>query len=144
MDPVEDQQTTPYKDWTFVDTWREMEKLLDRGKLELSESRTLASATWKPFSDPPRSCPQLTPQQVLLVLGLKRGTSVIPKSIKEARIKSNFDPDGLVLPNGEMNKLNNVPVQSKVCDDERWKVVVFSSKEQGRGFYDSGGLFEGE
>lgn len=59
-------------------------------------------------------------------------------------MKSNFDPDGLVLTNGERNKLNNVPVQSKVCDDERWKVVVVSSKEQGCGFYDSGGLFEGE
>lgn len=82
-----------------------------------------------------------TPQQVLLVWGLKRGTSVIPKSVTESRIKGNFDLDGLDLTAEEMDKLNNMPERFKVCDE--WlPEKVFSSEKEGRDFYDGDKLFE--
>jgi glycerol 2-dehydrogenase (NADP+) len=85
-----------------------------------------------------------TPQQVLLVWGLKRGTSVIPKSVNEDRIKSNFDLNGLDLTDEEMAKLDGLPDRFKVCGDAWWHGVVFSSKEEGRAFYDGDALFEGK
>lgn len=83
-----------------------------------------------------------TPQQVLFVWGLKRGTSVIPKSINESRIKSNFNLEGFDLTEEEMDKLNSLPDRFKVCRDKWWNGVVFSSKEEGRDFYDGDKLFE--
>jgi glycerol 2-dehydrogenase (NADP+) len=82
-----------------------------------------------------------TPQQVLLVWGLKRGTSVIPKSVTESRIKGNFDLDGLDLTEEEMEKLNNIPERFKVCNE--WlPEKIFSSEKEGRDFYDGDKLFE--
>ncbi|KAJ9115864.1 hypothetical protein QFC22_005006 [Naganishia vaughanmartiniae] len=82
-----------------------------------------------------------TIQQVLLVWGLKRGTSVIPKSEKEYRIQSNFDLDGLDLTEEEMHKLSSLPERFKVCKE--WlPESVFSSDEEGRDFYDGDKLFE--
>ncbi|KAI5449689.1 hypothetical protein NCC49_004150 [Naganishia albida] len=82
-----------------------------------------------------------TPQQVLLVWGLKRGTSVIPKSVTESRIKGNFDLDGLDLTDAEMEKLNNIQERFKVCNE--WlPEKIFSSEKEGRDFYDGDKLFE--
>ncbi|KAJ9114023.1 hypothetical protein QFC22_005843 [Naganishia vaughanmartiniae] len=80
-------------------------------------------------------------QQVLLVWGLKRGTSVIPKSVTESRIKANFDLDGLDLTDDEMNKLNGLTDRFKVCNE--WlPEKIFSSEKEGRDFYDGDKLFE--
>src|SRR5271156_2160915 len=49
-----------------------------------------------------------TPQQVLLMWGLQRGTSVIPKSVTKSRIEANFALDGWSLDADEMEKLNNL------------------------------------
>jgi glycerol 2-dehydrogenase (NADP+) len=82
-----------------------------------------------------------SPQQVLLVWGLKRGTSVIPKSVTESRIKGNFGLDGLYLTEEEMEKLNNIPERFKVCNE--WlPEKIFSSEKEGRDFYDGDKLFE--
>jgi glycerol 2-dehydrogenase (NADP+) len=50
-----------------------------------------------------------TIQQVLLVWALKRGTSVIPKSITDSRIRSNYDLNRFDLTMEEMNKLSSLP-----------------------------------
>ncbi|OJJ49642.1 hypothetical protein ASPZODRAFT_149144 [Penicilliopsis zonata CBS 506.65] len=59
-----------------------------------------------------------TPQQVLLVWGLQKGWSVIPKSVNKARIDANFDIDGWELTADEVNQLDNLR--------DRFKVVVVS------------------
>ncbi|KAJ9107716.1 hypothetical protein QFC21_001176 [Naganishia friedmannii] len=82
-----------------------------------------------------------TVQQILLLWGLKRGTSVIPKSVTDSRIRSNFDLNGLDLTDYEMNLLNSLPDRFKVCKE--WlPEKVFSSDEHGRDFYDGDKLFE--
>lgn len=82
-----------------------------------------------------------TIQKVLLVWGLKRGTSVIPKSVTESRIQDNFKLDGLDLSAEEMDKLNGLKDRFKVCNE--WlPEKVFSSEEESRDFYDGDKLFE--
>jgi glycerol 2-dehydrogenase (NADP+) len=83
-----------------------------------------------------------TVQQVLLVWGLKRGTSVIPKSTADARIRSNFDLNGLDLTEEEMKKLNSLPDRFKAVGKEWLPEKVFSSDEEGRDFYDGDKLFQ--
>jgi len=58
-----------------------------------------------------------TVQQVLLLWGLKRGTSVIPKSVTESRIKANFQLDGWDLTDEEMEHINSLKGRFKVCGD---------------------------
>jgi glycerol 2-dehydrogenase (NADP+) len=50
--------------------------------------------------------------------GIQRGTSVIPKSVTESRIKANFELDGWELSAEEMERINNMKARFKVCDDE--------------------------
>jgi glycerol 2-dehydrogenase (NADP+) len=72
---------------------------------------------------------------------LKRGTSVIPKSVTESHIESNFDLDGLDLTEEEMDRLNSIPDKYKVRGE--WlPEKVFSSDAEGRDFYDGDKLFE--
>lgn len=54
--------------------------------------------------------------QVLLMWGLQRGTSVIPKSVTPKRIEDNFQLDGWELTEQEMQKLSSLPDRFKVCD----------------------------
>ncbi|KAL4905836.1 hypothetical protein BDW74DRAFT_167516 [Aspergillus multicolor] len=49
-----------------------------------------------------------TPQQVLLVWGIQKGWSVIPKSVSKSRIDANFDIDGWSLTDEEVNQLDNL------------------------------------
>ncbi len=44
-----------------------------------------------------------TVQQILLVWGIKKGWSVIPKSVTESRIEKNFEIDGWTLDQHEMH-----------------------------------------
>lgn len=66
-----------------------------------------------------------TVQQVLLMWALPRGTSVIPKSVTESRIKANFEVDGWGLGDGEMKQLSGMPERFKVCKDGWLPVKVF-------------------
>jgi glycerol 2-dehydrogenase (NADP+) len=66
-----------------------------------------------------------TPQQVLLMWGLQRGTSVIPKSVTASRIKGNFQLDDFELSEEQMNKLSSIPDRFKVCGHDWLPVKVF-------------------
>ena len=71
-----------------------------------------------------------TPQQILLVWGLQRGTSVIPKSVTKSRIEKNFDLDDCSLTNEEMEKLSNLKDRFKVCGDGWLPVKVFFGDDE--------------
>lgn len=71
-----------------------------------------------------------TTAQVLLVWGLQRGTSVIPKSVTPARIESNWQLDGLELSPEEMDKLSSLPDRFKVCGDAWLPVKVFFGDDE--------------
>ncbi|KAL4930163.1 NADP-dependent oxidoreductase domain-containing protein [Aspergillus undulatus] len=55
-----------------------------------------------------------TPQQVLLVWGLQKGWSVIPKSVSKSRIDANFEIDGWDLTDDEVNQLDNLKDRFKL------------------------------
>ncbi|KAL4914180.1 NADP-dependent oxidoreductase domain-containing protein [Aspergillus aurantiobrunneus] len=55
-----------------------------------------------------------TPQQVLLVWGLQKGWSVIPKSVSKSRIDANFEIDGWGLTDEEVEQLDNLKDRFKV------------------------------
>jgi len=59
-----------------------------------------------------------TVQQVLLLWGLQRGTSVIPKSVTASRIEANYALDGWELSKEEFEKLNSLKGRFKVCTDD--------------------------
>lgn len=70
-----------------------------------------------------------TPQQVLLMWGLQRDTSVIPKSVTASRIQKNFELDGWDLTSDEMDKINNIKDRFKVCGDSWLPIKVFFNEE---------------
>lgn len=72
-----------------------------------------------------------TPQQVLLMWGLQRDTSVIPKSVTPKRIAQNFELDGWELSPEQMKKLSNIPDRFKVCGDAWLPVKVFFVRHPG-------------
>ena len=55
-------------------------------------------------------------QQVLLMWGLQKGWSVIPKSVTPKRIEANFDLDGWELSSDEMQGVDGIQERFKVCD----------------------------
>jgi len=59
-----------------------------------------------------------TVQQVLLMWGIQRGTSVIPKSVTASRIEKNFELDGWELTADEMNQISSQKERFKVCGDD--------------------------
>jgi len=71
-----------------------------------------------------------TPQQVLLMWGLQRDTSVIPKSVTKSRIEKNFELDGWELTSEEMEKLSNLKDRFKVCGDGWLPVKVFFGDDE--------------
>ncbi|KAJ9497922.1 hypothetical protein LTR99_002926 [Exophiala xenobiotica] len=173
-----------YDDWNFIDTWREMQKLVGTGKVRnIGVSNFVISNLEKLLNDPsckivpavdqielhpnmpsPKtlqyckekgihctaySCLGSTdsplakdktlqaiaeakgksPQQVLLMWGLQRGTSVIPKSVTKSRIEANFQIDDFELTSEEMQKLSSIPDRFKVCGDAWLPVKVFFNEE---------------
>jgi len=72
----------------------------------------------------------ITIQQVLLIWGLKKGFSVIPKSVTESRIKTNFTLDGLDLTDEEMKTVDSLPERFKVCDDAWLPIKVFFGDDE--------------
>jgi len=71
-----------------------------------------------------------TPQQVLLMWGLQRGTSVIPKSVTASRIEKNFELDGWELTPEEFQKLSSLPDRFKVCGDAWLPIKVFFGDDE--------------
>lgn len=71
-----------------------------------------------------------TPAQILLVWGLQRGTSVIPKSVTASRIESNFELDGITLDDEEMKQLSSLPDRFKVCGDDWLPIKVFFGDDE--------------
>lgn len=72
-----------------------------------------------------------TPQQVLLMWGLQKGWSVIPKSVTPARIEANFRLDGWSLSDDEVEAIDGIREAEgsfKVCDDDWLPVPVFDDK----------------
>ena len=53
-----------------------------------------------------------------LMWGIQRGTSVIPKSVTESRIKANFELDGWELSPAEVARVDGLKGRFKVCGDE--------------------------
>ena len=68
--------------------------------------------------------------QILLVWGLQRGTSVIPKSVTGSRIEDNYKLDGLTLSDEEMKTLSSRPDRFKVCGDAWLPVKVFFGDDE--------------
>jgi len=71
-----------------------------------------------------------TTAQVLLMWGLQRGTSVIPKSVTASRIESNWQLDGWSLDDEEMKALSSLPDRFKVCGDAWLPVKVFFGDDE--------------
>ena len=71
-----------------------------------------------------------TPQQVMLMWGIQRGTSVIPKSVTAARIEKNFELDGWELSERDMNELSSLRDRFKVCGDGWLPVKVFFGDDE--------------
>ncbi|KAF4122277.1 glycerol 2-dehydrogenase (NADP+) [Geosmithia morbida] len=71
-----------------------------------------------------------TPQQVLLIWGLKKGWSVIPKSVTPSRIEANFALDGWDLTDDEVAQIDSIPERFKVCGDKWLPVQVFFGDDE--------------
>ncbi|PGG99980.1 hypothetical protein AJ79_08342 [Helicocarpus griseus UAMH5409] len=71
-----------------------------------------------------------TVQQVLLLWGLQKGWSVIPKSVNPERIEKNFDIDGWELTAEEIDKLDNLKDRFKVCGDAWLPIKVFFGDDE--------------
>ncbi|KAK9154059.1 hypothetical protein Sjap_001539 [Stephania japonica] len=68
-----------------------------------------------------------TPAQVLMNWALQRGTSAIPKSTIDERIKQNIQVFGWKLPQEDFLTLNSFPDQKRVLDGEN----LFVNKSEG-------------
>lgn len=71
-----------------------------------------------------------TVQQVLLMWGLQKGWSVIPKSVNIDRIHKNFELDGWSLEEDEMKLIDGLPERFKVCGDDWLPVKVFFGDDE--------------
>jgi len=71
-----------------------------------------------------------TVQQVLLMWGLQKGWSVIPKSVNKDRIEKNFELDGWELTADEINELDNLKERFKVCGDSWLPIKVFFGDDE--------------
>ncbi|KAK4097245.1 Aldo/keto reductase-like protein [Parathielavia hyrcaniae] len=174
-----------YPDWDFVDTWREMQKLMDTGKIRsLGVSNFAIKNLERLLNDP--SCkivpavnqielhpgnpsPKLvaycaskgihctgysplgsadsplykndtiksiaqaknrSAQQVLIMWGLQKGWSVLPKTVSPERVKTNFDVDDWSLADEEVAKIDAIPDRFKVCGDAWLPVKVFFGDDE--------------
>lgn len=71
-----------------------------------------------------------TVQQVLLVWGIQKGWSVIPKSVNPERVQANFDIDGWSLTDEEVAAIDAMPERFKVCDDGWLPIKVFFGDDE--------------
>lgn len=71
-----------------------------------------------------------TVQQVLLVWGIQKGWSVIPKSVTPSRIESNFAIDGWSLTADEIKTIDALKDRFKVCNDTWLPIKVFFGDDE--------------
>ncbi|CAM1507550.1 Fc.00g071910.m01.CDS01 [Cosmosporella sp. VM-42] len=71
-----------------------------------------------------------TPQQVLLLWGLQKGWSVIPKSVTPKRIEANWQLDGWELTDDEIKAIDGIEDRFKVCGDAWLPVKVFFGDDE--------------
>lgn len=71
-----------------------------------------------------------SPQQVLIMWGVQKGFSVLPKSVTESRIEGNFDLDGWSLTGDEVKALDGITERFKVCGDSWLPVKVFFGDDE--------------
>lgn len=174
-----------YDDWDFVDTWREMQKLVGTGKVKAigvsnfaiknlerllnDESCKVVPAVNQIELHPGNPSPKLiaylkskgihasgysplgstdsplsknstleeiakakgkAPAQVLLLWGIQKGWSVLPKSVTPSRIEANFDIDNISLTDEEVAKIDTIPDRFKVCGDAWLPVKVFFGDDE--------------
>jgi len=184
-DPADPSLKTQYKDWNFIDTWREMQKLPASGLVKnigvsnfgiknleklLNDPQTktvpaVNQIELHPNNPSPKLLEYLkqkgihataysclgstdsplyknqdllklaekkgkTVQQVLLVWGLQRGTSVIPKSVSAKRVEANFALDGWELTPEEIKQIDSLPERFKVCGDDWLGEKVFFGDDE--------------
>lgn len=72
----------------------------------------------------------LTVQQVLLLWGLQKDWSVIPKSVNKDRIEKNFELNGKKLSDEEIKQIDSMPERFKVCGDAWLPVKVFFGDDE--------------
>lgn len=72
----------------------------------------------------------LSVAQVLLLWGVKKGWSVLPKSVNSERIKANFDLDNRDLTDEEVAKIDAIPDRFKVCGDGWLPIKVFFGDDE--------------
>lgn len=80
-----------------------------------------------------------TTQQTLLMWGLQRGTSVLPKSVTPERIQANFDLDEWRLTGDEMARIGRITNRFKVAGDDWLPTRVFFGGDE----YAPSSLFKG-
>lgn len=71
-----------------------------------------------------------TVQQVLLMWGLQKGWSVIPKSVNIDRIHKNFELDGWSLEDSDIKVIDSMPERFKVCGDAWLPIKVFFGDDE--------------
>ncbi|KAL3477640.1 NADP-dependent oxidoreductase domain-containing protein [Aspergillus californicus] len=71
-----------------------------------------------------------TPAQILLMWGLQRGVSVIPKSVTPSRIENNFDLEGWSLEEEEVAEIDAIKTRSKVVGDAWMPIRVFLGDDE--------------
>ncbi|KAI5858602.1 NADP-dependent oxidoreductase domain-containing protein [Tricharina praecox] len=71
-----------------------------------------------------------TSAQVLIKWGLQNGWSVIPKTVTESRVKSNFDLNGWNLEDEDVKALNSLKDRFKVCGDAWLPIKVFFGDDE--------------
>ncbi|KAJ4329025.1 hypothetical protein N0V84_000597 [Fusarium piperis] len=173
------------KDWDFVDTWRDMQKLVGTGKVrnigvsnfgirnldkllsaesckitpavnqielhpfnpssrlvKYNKSKGIHTTAYSPLgstNSPIYSNETVisisnahgrTAQQILLMWGLQRGTSVLPKSVTKGRIEANFGLRDWQLTDRHMASLSGIPDRFKVGHDSWLPVRVFFGDDE--------------
>lgn len=174
----------PMKDWDFIKTWNEMQKLLAKGVMtkvrnigvsnfgvenldrllsdatciikpavnqielhpcnpssllvEFSASRGVHTTGYCPLGSDNSplfehqtvldiaAAKNKSPQQVLIMWGLQKGWSVVPRSANKDHIDANFDMDGWALSEDQMRRLSSIEERFKVCDDSKLPIKIFA------------------
>ncbi|KAJ5619471.1 hypothetical protein N7510_003455 [Penicillium lagena] len=153
-----DDRSKHLADWDFIRTWQEMQKLLHTRKVKnIGVSNFQITHLEKLLNHP--SCEVVpainqievlhfiptiphpvvlklaenkgkTAAQILLMWGLQRGTSTIPKSVTLSRIDSNFELDGWGLTEQEFQSLNDITTRAKVVGDGWMPIRVFLGDDE--------------
>ena len=67
---------------------------------------------------------------MLLLWGLQKGWSIIPKSVNKSRIEANFDLDGWELSEEEVARISAIDWRIKVCEDDWLLAKVFFGDDE--------------